>query len=100
MPLLVSSDMIESLFGNDKHIIERSPQADMNRSVLLIPALCGGRSESIIQQALNEASQADLEEWDKENIPYTLRRKRHDFFKNESQKKENNITDRGSSSTG
>ena len=28
LPLLVSSDIIESLFGNFKHIIERSPQAD------------------------------------------------------------------------
>jgi len=40
-PLLVSSDIIESLFGNFKHIIERSPQADMSRTTLLIPALCG-----------------------------------------------------------
>ena len=86
LPLLVSSDIIESLFGNYKHIIERSPQADMNRSVLLIPALCGGRDEMMIQQALNEASQADLEEWDKENIPYTMRRKRQIFFEDKSQK--------------
>jgi len=28
--LLVSSDIIESLFGRFKHVIERSPQADMN----------------------------------------------------------------------
>ena len=39
LPLLVSSDIIESLFGNFKHIIERSPQADMNRTVLLIPEI-------------------------------------------------------------
>jgi hypothetical protein len=32
LPLLVSSDIIESLFGSFKHIIERSPQADMNRT--------------------------------------------------------------------
>jgi hypothetical protein len=99
LPLLVSSDIIESLFGNYKHIIERSPQADMNRTVLLIPALCGSRDESIIQQALNNASQADLEEWDRENIPYTMRRKRQKFFDNEIQKTENNITDRISGST-
>jgi len=37
LPLLVSSDIIESLFGSFKHIIERSPQADMNRIALLIP---------------------------------------------------------------
>ncbi len=58
----------------------------MNRSVLLIPALCGGRDEMMIQQALNEASQADLEEWDKENIPYTMRRKRQIFFEYKTQK--------------
>ena len=39
--LPVSSDVIESLFGSFKHIMSRNPQADMNRSVLLIPALCG-----------------------------------------------------------
>lgn len=86
-PLLVSSDIIESLFGNFKHIIERSPQADMNRSTLLIPALCGHLNDAVIIQALNHASHNDLQQWEKENIPYTVRKKRDDFFKNkESQK--------------
>ena len=86
LPLLVSSDIIESLFGNYKHIIERSPQADMNRSVLLIPALCGSRKGAVIDRALNEASQVDLERWENENIPYTIRKKRQKFFENASQK--------------
>ena len=86
LPLLVSSDIIESLFGNYKQLIERSPQADMNRSVLLIPALCGGRDESMIERALNKASQADLDKWDAENIPYTMRRKRRDFSSNKNPK--------------
>jgi len=86
LPLLVSSDIIESLFGNYKHIIERSPQADMNRTVLLIPALCGNRDETSIMQALNESSQVDLEEWERENIPYTMRKKRQAFFGSQSQK--------------
>ena len=86
LPLLVSSDIIESLFGNYKHIIERSPQADMNRSVLLIPALCGSRKGAVIDRALNEASQVDLERWENENIPYTIRKKRQKFFGNASQK--------------
>ena len=86
LPLLVSSDIIESLFGNYKHIIERSPQADMNRSVLLIPALCGYREETVINQALHKASQLDLNKWEKDNIPYTMRKKRQNFFNNLSQK--------------
>jgi len=41
IPLIVSTDIIESLFGKFKYINERSPHHDMNRSALLIPALCG-----------------------------------------------------------
>ena len=80
LPLLVSSDIIESLFGNFKHIIERSPQADMNRTTLLIPALCGNRDDKTIITALNQASHRDLEKWERENIPYTVRKKRRAFF--------------------
>ncbi|NOR80141.1 MAG: hypothetical protein GQ529_04795, partial [Methyloprofundus sp.] len=71
----------ESLFGNFKHIIERSPQADMNRTVLLIPALCGKRNGTVVTQALHLASHIDLEAWEKEHIPYTVRKKRLEFFK-------------------
>jgi len=80
LPLLVSSDIIESLFGHFKHIIERSPQADMNRTVLLIPALCGILSEKRVTQALKQASQSDLKQWDDDNISYTIRKNRHAFF--------------------
>jgi len=89
LPLLVSSDIIESLFGNYKHIIERSPQADMNRSVLLIPALCGHREEGLINQALNKASQVNLEKWEQENIPYTVRKKRQEFLKSTAKNRGN-----------
>ncbi len=81
--LLVSSHIIESLFGNFKHIIERSPQADMNRTVLLIPALCGKLTDSSVTQALRQASQTDIDVWEKKYIPYTVRKKRLAFFKNE-----------------
>jgi len=87
LPLLASSDIIESLFGNFKHIIERSPQADMNRTALLIPALCGSLDKRTITTALHLTSQRDLQMWEEENIPYTVRKKRQAFFKpNESQK--------------
>jgi hypothetical protein len=100
LPLLVSSDIIESLFGNFKHIIERSPQADMNRSVLLIPALCGNRDEDIVDQALSKASCVDLKKWEADNIPYTMRKKRQEFFNSQSQKTGKNITNKVSVSTG
>lgn len=80
LPLLVSSDIIESLFGRFKHVIERSSQADMNRTALLIPALCGKVDEAIIKQAFNQTNHKDLKNWEEENIPYTMRKKRQVFF--------------------
>ncbi len=94
LPLLVSSDIIESLFGNFKHIIERSPQADMNRTTLLIPALCGQLDGVVITQALNHASQNDLNQWEDDNVPYTMRKKRQAFFC------ENNIQNAGNINSG
>jgi hypothetical protein len=79
-PLIVSSDIIESLFGNYKHITSRNPQPDMNRSALLIPALCGKSNKTTIHNALNDVSHLDLIRWEQENIPYTMRKKRHEFF--------------------
>ena len=76
--LPVSSDVIESLFGSFKYIMNRNPQADMNRSVLLIPALCGSAhlNEARITTLLASTPHALLQAWEQENIPYTLRKKR------------------------
>jgi hypothetical protein len=53
--MIVSSDIIESLFGKFKYAIERSPQADMNRTILLIPALCGNLNGNITTQAIKSS---------------------------------------------
>lgn len=79
-PLLVSSDIIESLFGTFKHIIARSPQAEMNRTALVIPALCGKADPWTIAQALAETTHRDLQRWEQQHIPETLRQKRGEFF--------------------
>jgi len=85
--LLVSSDIIESLFGKFKHVIERSSHADMNRTALLIPALCGNMDEKMMSSTFSQTCHKDLNLWEKENIPYTMRKKRQVFFKeNKSQK--------------
>ena len=79
-PLLVSSDIIESLFGTFKHIIARSPQAEMNRTVLVIPALCGALAPGTVAQALATVTHRDLQDWEQQHIPSTLRRQRSEFF--------------------
>ena len=90
LPLLVSSDILESLFGNFKHILERSPQADMNRTTLLIPALCGNPGETTISSALGHALHRDLLAWEQKNIPYTMRKKREAFFADHRSQKAGN----------
>ena len=85
-PLPVSSDIIESLFGKFKHTIERSPQTEMNRSVLIIPALCGKVDESTILRALDVAKHKDLKNWEKENVGETMKSKRLSYFNNNIQK--------------
>jgi hypothetical protein len=69
-----------SLFDHFKHIVARSPHADMNRSTLLIPALCGKWDDATMTQALRQVSHHDLKAWENKNIPYTLRKTRRVFF--------------------
>lgn len=79
--LLVSSDVIESLFGKFKQIIERSTHKDMTRTVLLIPGLCGRINEERVKQAFIDVRQSDLKRWEEDNIKYTQRKNRINFFK-------------------
>ena len=88
--LLVSSDIIESLFGSFKHVMERSPQADMNRTALLLPALCGSHDDKTIARALHMANHRDLQKWESDNIPYTMRKRRQEFMGNKKARNRGN----------
>ncbi len=79
LPLIVSSDVIECLFGKFKHIIERSPIADMNKMALMLPALCGSHSQENLLEALVGTKHEDIAIWEQNNIPYTLRKRRKNF---------------------
>jgi len=85
-PMPTSSDIIESLFGKFKHTIEKSPQSDMNHSILIIPLLCGKINEQKISNALNNVSQKELNEWKNNHIGKTMRMKRIDFLNQNIQK--------------
>jgi len=85
-PIPISSDIIESLFGKFKYMIEKSPQNDINHSILIIPLLCGKIDKQKILNALNSVSQKDLNQWKLKHIGKTMRMKRIDFFKQHIQK--------------
>lgn len=87
-PLPISSDIIESLFGKFKYTLERSPQSDMNRATLLIPLLCGDLDKEKLSDILKNTKHKELKKWESENIPYTIRKERLEFFNNSIQKME------------
>lgn len=77
LPLLVSSDAIESLFGKFKTIIQRNPQAELNRLVYIIPLLCGTHTSAQIDLALRGCSHGQMLDQIQKTIPLTLRQQRH-----------------------
>lgn len=77
MALAVSSDAIESLFGKFKTIIQRNPQAELNRLIYIIPLLCGNHTSENIDRALKDCSHTRMLERIGESIPPTLRQQRH-----------------------
>ena len=77
LPLLVSSDAIESLFGKFKTIVQRNPQAELNRLVYIIPLLCGTHTRAQIDLALRGCSHGKMLDQLEQTIPPTLRQQRH-----------------------
>lgn len=77
IPLLVSSDVVESLFGKFKTIIQRNPQAELNRLVYIIPLLCGTHTSAEIDRALRGCSHGQMLDQIRKTIPPTLRQQRH-----------------------
>lgn len=77
LPLLVSSDVIESLFGKFKTIVQRNPQAELNRLIYIIPLLCGIHTNAQIDDALRGCSHGKMLDQLKQTIPPTLRQQRY-----------------------
>ena len=86
IPLLVSSDIIESLFGKFKYVMQRCPSPEINRITLLIPSLCGHLDRDSIDKLLRESKHQELLEWEEKNVPDTLRQKRQKLNKKHQQR--------------
>ena len=78
-PLVVSSDVIESLMGKIKSLLERHPRGEFTRILLTTPCLCGKLDEATILSSLTSVSHRDLQKWTAENIPKTDAQKRIEF---------------------
>ena len=86
MPMPVSSDIIESLIGKFKVILQRNSKAEFNRIVLAIPTLFGDLSEPEVRNALINITHTDLQKWEHENVLTSLSRRRRLLEQNGAQK--------------
>jgi hypothetical protein len=77
---LASSDVLESLFGKYKAVVERSPLHAITEGVLELAAFTSSRTESVIRQAMESVSTADVTAWFKANGHPTLLSQRRQAF--------------------
>src|SRR5438270_1651186 len=71
-PLLGSSDVIESLIGKAKQRLEANGRNELNKSILLIPCMCGELTQDLVAEALSTVSVQDITPWVSENVGETM----------------------------
>ncbi len=79
-PLLGSSDVIESLIGKAKQRLEANGRNELNKSILLIPCMCGEFSQDLVAEALSTVGVQDVTTWVSENVGETMQSKRRREF--------------------
>ena len=79
-PLLGSSDVIESLIGKAKQRLEANGRSELNKSILLIPCLCGELTQDLVAAALTTVRVQDVITWVSENVGETMQAKRRREF--------------------
>jgi hypothetical protein len=79
-PLLGSSDVIESLIGKAKQRLEAHGRNELNKSILLIPCMCGELTQDLVAEALTTVRVQDVTTWVSENVGDTMPSKRRRAF--------------------
>jgi hypothetical protein len=79
-PLLGSSEVIESLIGKATQRLEANGRSELHKSILLIPCLCGERTQDLVAEALTMVRGQDVTTWVAENVGETMQSKRRREF--------------------
>ena len=79
-PMLGSSDVIESLIGKAKQRLEAHGRHELNKSILLIPCMCGALTQDLVAEALSTVRVQDVTTWVSENVGETMQSKRRREF--------------------
>jgi hypothetical protein len=75
--LLGSSDVIESLFGKYKALVQRSPIQAITTTILLVAAWTSQRTERVIRQAMETVKNSSVTAWFKaQGVPSLLAQRR------------------------
>jgi len=75
-PLLGSSDVIESLIGKAKQRLEANGRSELNKSILLIPCMCGELTQDLVAEALTTVRVQDVTTWVTETVGETMQSRR------------------------
>jgi len=78
--LLGSSDIVESLFGKYKFLMERSPQKAITRLILAIGALTSKRTPELIREAMEAVKMESVETWFRKYVGESARSIRQRAF--------------------
>src|SRR5713226_7740780 len=71
-PLLGSSDVIESLIGKAKQRLEANGRSELNKSILLLPCMCGELTHDLVAKALTTVRVQDVTTWVAEEVGETM----------------------------
>jgi hypothetical protein len=99
-PLLGSSDVIESLMGKAKQRLEANGRTELNKSILLIPCMCGELTQDLVAEALSTVGIQDVTTWVSEDVGETMQAKRRREFPRSQPLKPGTETDEPLADTG
>ena len=70
--MLGSSDVIESLIGKAKQRLDATGRSGLNKSILLIPCMCGEITQELVAEALTTVRVQDVSTWVAETVGETM----------------------------
>lgn len=78
--LLGSSDIVESIFGKYKFLMERSPQKAITRLILAIGAVTSKRTPELIREAMEAVKMGSVDKWFRKYVEESARSIRQKAF--------------------
>jgi len=71
-PLLGASDVIASLIGKAKQRLAANGRSELNKSILLLPCMCGALTHDMVAKALTTVRVQDVRTWVVEEVGETM----------------------------